>query len=125
MLYDLSKRIRLGATFVFGTGNATTLPISRYFIEQTVINEYGPRNSFRMDDYHRLDLSCTIYSKVKENKKFDSHWVISLYNVYNRMNPYFLYFDNEGDILEGNLEIKAKQVSLFPIIPSVSWNFNF
>jgi hypothetical protein len=125
MLYDLSKRIRFGATFVFGTGNATTLPISRYFIEQTVINEYGPRNSFRMDDYHRLDLSCTIYSKEKENKKFDSHWVISVYNVYNRMNPYFLYFDNEGDILDGSLEIKAKQVSLFPIIPSVSWNFNF
>ena len=42
-----------------------------------------------------------------------------------RANPYFLFFDNEGELLEGNLEIQAKQVSLFPILPAVSWNFSF
>ena len=51
--------------------------------------------------------------------------MFSVYNLYNRANPYFLFFDNEGDLLQGNLEIQAKQVSLFPILPSISWNFSF
>ncbi len=125
LLYELSRRIRLGATFVYGTGNAMTLPVSRYFVEASVINEYGPRNGFRMEPYHRLDLSCTILPKFKQDRRYSGEWVISVYNVYNRMNPYFIYFENEGDILDGDLEIKAKQVSLFPIIPSIAWNFNF
>ena len=58
-------------------------------------------------------------------KKIESNWVFAVYNVYNRRNPYFLYFSNEGNIFEGDLEIKAKQVSLFPIIPSITWNFKF
>jgi hypothetical protein len=48
-----------------------------------------------------------------------------VYNVYNRRNPYFIYFDNEGSVAEGNITVKAKQVSLFPILPSVTWNFHF
>ena len=49
----------------------------------------------------------------------------SIYNVYNRANPYFLYVDNDGDFLEGDFKIAVKQVTLFPIIPSVTWNFEF
>jgi hypothetical protein len=91
-----------------------------------------------MPDYHRLDLSATWYSKeykekkdpetgeiVKEKKKFRSNWAFSIYNVYNRANPYFLYVDNDGDFLAGDFEITVKQVTLFPIIPSVTWNFEF
>ena len=90
-----------------------------------------------MAPYHRLDLSAIWYSKaykikedpegniIKTKKRFRSNWAFSIYNVYNRANPYFLYVDNDGDFLQGNFEISVKQVTLFPIIPSVTWNYEF
>lgn len=48
-----------------------------------------------------------------------------MYNVYNRANPYFIYFDNEGNVGDGSLQVVAKQVSLFSILPSITWNFKF
>jgi len=123
LIYEMNKQISFGATFIYGTGNATTLPIRRYVIENTIVNEYMPRNSFRIEPYHRMDISATI--KSKKDRKIDSEWVISVYNVYNRKNVYFLYIDTQGDPLAGTLSIQAKKVSLFPIIPSISWNFKF
>jgi hypothetical protein len=122
LIYDY-KRWTFGAVFVFATGNAITLPESWYIIENRLTYEYAPRNSIRMPPYHRLDLSATLHGKPK--KRFTSDWVFSVYNVYNRMNPYFLYIDADGDPYDGSLTIKAKQVSLFPILPSVTWNFKF
>jgi len=122
-MYELNKQISFGATFIYGTGLATTLPIRRYVIENTLVNEYMPRNSFRIEPYHRLDISATI--KSKKDRKIDSEWVFSVYNVYNHKNVYFLYIDTEGDPLAGTLNVQAKKVSLFPIIPSISWNFKF
>ncbi|HRB54435.1 MAG TPA: hypothetical protein PLD87_12225, partial [Bacteroidia bacterium] len=58
-------------------------------------------------------------------KRFESSWNFSIYNVYSRMNPYFIYFNNEVDKETGEFKIQAKQVSLFPIIPSVTYNFKF
>ena len=79
-----------------------------------------------MIPYHRADISATFFPKKNDtDRKVDRRWVFSIYNLYNRANPYFLFFDNEGDLLEGTLESQAKQVSLFPILPSVSWNFAF
>lgn len=121
--YELNKRWSFSAVFVFATGNAITMPVSRYTIEGNIVNEYGPRNSFRMKPYHRLDISATL--KGKQSRKFQSSWNFAVYNVYNRANPYFYYFDNEGNVQDGNLKITAKQVSLFPILPSVTWNFKF
>jgi hypothetical protein len=123
LTYDLTKQWTVSSIFVYGTGNAITLPVARYLFEGNIVNEYGARNSFRMAPYHRLDISATYVCKPK--KKFQSSWNFSVFNVYNRHNPYFIYFDNEGDITQGNLKITAKQVSLFPIIPSVTWNFKF
>lgn len=121
--YDLKKSWTFSTVFVYGTGNAMTLPVARYIFESRVVNEYGDRNSFRMAPYHRLDIAATW--KCKPRKRFQSTWNFSVFNVYNRHNPYFIYFDNEGDITKGQLKITAKQVSLFPIIPSVTWNFKF
>ena len=103
-----------------------TLPVQRYFLEGYLTDVFGPRNGYRMIPYHRADLSATYFPKKNETKDgIERRWVFSVYNVYNRANPYFLFFDNEGDLLEGTLQIQAKQVSLFPILPSVSWNFSF
>lgn len=136
--YDLNKRWSFGAAFVYATGNTLTLPTSWYLNGQDLLFNYGARNSTRMPAYHRLDISVTLYDKefkekldpatgemVQHKKRFRSNWVLSVYNIYNRANPYFLYVDNDGDFFKGDFQIKVKQVTLFPIIPSITWNFSF
>ena len=67
-----------------------------------------------------------ITGEVKEvPRKYRSSWTFGVYNAYNRANPYFIYFANEGNLATGNFEVVAKQVSLFSILPSVTWNFKF
>ena len=127
--HKLSEKWTLSSVFVYATGNAITLPTERYMIGGNIYTEYTSRNGFRMDPYHRLDIGAT-YTPAKK-KKFQSSWNFSIYNIYSRKNPYFIYFALEspegvdGNIQEGNLTPKAYQVSIFPILPSVTWNFNF
>ena len=136
--YKVSERLDLGFVFVYASGNAITLPLERYIVEGRVVDVYGARNSFRMAPYHRADVSATLYPKkmkqkrdketgeiIERPRKFSSNWNFSVYNLYNRMNPYFIYFGNNGTVADGTLEIKAYQVSLFPVLPSVTWNFEF
>ena len=125
-MYEHSKRWIFSGVFIFGTGNTTTLPERFYFVSGVLTQSYGDVNSYRMAPYHRLDLSA-IYTpkKKKPNRRLTSSWAFSIYNVYSRMNPYFIYFDQTGNVLDGNLEVKAKQVSLFPVIPSLRWNFTY
>lgn len=138
LMYELSSKWTFGATWVYATGNAMTLPVERFLISGAVdpsnpsyfnglqsltLAGYGPRNDFRMEPYHRLDISVTM--KGKRTKKFQSDWNFSIFNVYNRYNPYFIYFDTNIDKTTNQLKVQAKQVALFPIIPSVTWNFKF
>lgn len=121
--FELNDRWTLGASFVYGTGEAITLPTGRYFIEGNIVNQYTERNGFRMPSYHRMDLSATY--KLRQRERFESELVFSIYNVYSRRNPFFIYNDIEGNLFDGNVNVVAKQVSLFPILPSVSYNFKF
>ncbi|MFI5163814.1 MAG: carboxypeptidase-like regulatory domain-containing protein [Bacteroidia bacterium] len=154
LTYEYNSHWTFGAIFVFATGNTATLPVSWYFIEGQMIPEYGTRNSYRMAPYDRLDLSVTFtpdrknaiarqktrWGKRMQKKNIDisnkempskwyrniqSSWVLSVYNVYDRHNPYFIYFDNSGNVFDGTLNVTAKQVSLFPVLPSITWNFKF
>jgi hypothetical protein len=121
--YELNDHWTFSAIWVYATGNAMTLPISRYIIDGTIVSEYGPVNSYRMPAYHRGDISAT-YTR-KKNKKFQSSWNFSIYNVYNRYNPYYIYFETTGNPSDYYIDTQAKQVSLFPILPSITWNFKF
>lgn len=138
MTHDLNDKWTLGAAFVYATGNAITLPVARYLIEGRIVDEFGERNSYRMIPYHRADISATYTpnktttaidpdtgEEIEIPKRFQSSWAFSIYNLYNRANPYFIYFDYEGDIQSGTFQTQAFQVSLFPILPSVTWNFSF
>ena len=127
--HKLSEKWTLSSVFVYATGNAITLPTERYMVGGNIYTEYTSRNGFRMKPYHRLDIGATYTPKKK--KRFQSSWSFSIYNVYSRKNPYFIYFalesaeGQEGSIQNGDLTPKAYQVSIFPILPSVTWNFNF
>ncbi|HJV18305.1 MAG TPA: TonB-dependent receptor [Sediminibacterium sp.] len=123
--YELSDRWRLSGVFVYGTGSAITVPERFYFVNGVLSQQFGSINSYRMKPYHRMDLAATYTPKPKKPRKYSTNWVFSLYNTYSRMNPYFLYFDQEGSAANGTLKVSAKQVSLFPIIPSVTWNVKF
>ena len=135
-MYEINKHWKVSATFVFASGQRTTLPISYYLIQGQVNYVYGPRNWYQMPAYDRLDLGFT-YSIIPKKKKkinFTSDISVSVYNAYNRMNPFFLYIDAEGAVGGGgnaatgggsikSISFTARQVSLFPILPSVTWNF--
>jgi hypothetical protein len=124
-LYDLNKRWKLSATFVYGSGNATTLPQRFYLVNGVLTQEYSRINEYRLPAYHRLDFAAIYSPKKNENRSWHSEWVFSVYNVYSRKNPYFIYFDQSGSAYNGTLQVQGKQVSLFPIIPAVTWNFKF
>ncbi len=117
-------------TWVFGTGNAISIPRTIYageessdsfsfgsgFFNPEEIYYYGDRNSYRMQSYHRLDASVTFR---KKNRWGERAWVFGVYNAYNRKNPFFIYYDGFGEVRS------FKQFSLFPVIPSVSYRFEF
>jgi hypothetical protein len=122
-IYRLNNLWNLSGVFIFTSGNAFTMPVGRYIIQGNLVNEYGNVNNFRMPAYHRLDLSAT---RTRITPKGNvSSWNFSIYNVYNRANPFYIYFEATGNLEEYRLDIEPVMMSLFPIIPSVSWRFEF
>ncbi len=127
-IYRFNERISLSSSWVYGTGSAITLPVARYYtlphnpadpvppstLNFQLVNEYGGRNQYRMSPYHRLDFAIQFH---KKKKYWERTWEISVYNLYNRKNPYFYYINNENS--------KLQQMSLLPIIPSISYSFKF
>ncbi|MCC6257609.1 MAG: TonB-dependent receptor [Chitinophagaceae bacterium] len=124
-MYELNDKWKFGATFVFGTGNAATLPQRFYIIGGVLTQEYSAINQYRLPSYHRLDLSATLTPKRNYKRKVKREWVFSVFNAYSRKNPFFIYFDQTGSPYTGDLKIQAKQVSIFPILPSITYNLKF
>jgi hypothetical protein len=125
--HNFNEEWDIGATWVYGTGNALTFPQSIYLgmpqangfgnqLEVESVESYGSKNSSRLPSYHRLDFAVNKHSK---KKNFESTWTLGAYNIYNRKNPWFAYLAYE------NTYRVAKQVSLFPIIPSFSYRIQF
>jgi len=125
--HDFKPNRRLSATFVYGTGNALTLPITQYeglrppglegnagtYFQRYDTRSYNGRlNFYRMTAYHRMDLS---YTTTKQKENGERSWIFSVYNAYSRQNPFFL-FQMEGGF---------KQLSIFPIVPSVTYKYSF
>lgn len=132
--------LTFSASWVYGTGNAITLPTKRYIqMDITSTNPfhfipiYTKRGGFRLPAYHRLDLSLVWKLYPLSKKRFKNDLTFSLYNVYDQRNPFFMYIDAvyEGDPAKGTQstnfpdKLEARIVSLFPIIPSITWNFKW
>lgn len=124
--HKIDKRTDFNVTWVFGTGNAISLPLQTYSstAENIPFNNagyysnaiyYGDKNSYRMKAYHRLDIGFNFH---KAKKWGEASWNFGFYNAYNRKNPYFIYLSQDQ-----NGTPVAKQVSLFPVIPSISYTF--
>lgn len=120
--YDITKRISVGATWVYSTGAPVTAPTGRFTYGNQVGPVYSDRNSYRMPNYHRLDFSFTIKNKEREGRKYFSEWNFSVFNVYNRKNAFMITF--EADENNANTTF-ANKIYMFPIVPSVTYNFHF
>jgi hypothetical protein len=90
------------------------------------------RNNIRIPDYHRLDVSATLYGKkYKKNgdrRKNEDYWVFGIYNLYARRNPFSIYFSNGPDrpVPGEPIPTSATRVSIIgTIIPAISYNFKF
>jgi hypothetical protein len=125
VIHHFSPTLTLSGTWVYGTGNATTLSSGRYQLGTgQIFDDYGDRNSYRMAAYHRFDLDL---SKTKKKRWGEVVNSLSIYNVYSRQNPYYIYYEASLINYDGTVNKPAsyRQVSLFPIIPSVSKAFKF
>jgi hypothetical protein len=119
-VYKIGRRLVLSGVWTYATGTAVTFPSGRYVINNVPVPYYTERNGYRMPVYHRLDLSLTLSSKNR--KKFKSQWDFSVYNLYNRHNAYMITF-RESETVPGATE--AVRLSLFGIVPSITYNFKF
>lgn len=136
--FRLNDRITFSGTWVYGMGNAVTLPVSEYVATEhdlsegvqwyqmrnymRTVSDYPEKNNFRMRSYHRLDAGIQFHKKKKWGERI---WEISAYNAYNRKNPFYYYPETEYDETTKTSYGKIKQVSLFPVIPSVTYSFIF
>jgi len=127
-IYQLTEHWTVSADFTYYTGSAFTLPAGKVFasdegsLYDNIYYDYSSRNNARLRAYHRLDVS---FSNLKKTKMFgkpcEREWVFGVYNLYNRQNPYFVYLTTDPITKKP----QAKQVSLLPIIPSITFNFKF
>jgi hypothetical protein len=118
--YSLNKKWDLNANFIYQTGQPTTYPSAQYQFSEFLIPNFEPRNSSRLPAYHRFDLSA-VYVPKKQNKRYSSQWVFGIYNLYNRQNAASIRFQNN---IETGLN-EAIRLSIFGIIPSITYNFKF
>ncbi len=123
--YKLSDHIELGGVFIYGSGRWYTPIKGFYFVERNLSTFYGPRNSSQLEDYHRMDLSLTWYPRPHARKKWKGWWTFSIYNSYNRKNPFFINFEAETDPNTGVSKIEGNKITIFPLIPSVTYNFKW
>lgn len=129
-MYKINDHINISATWVYGSGNAITLPLASYFATYNIVasnqvqysgrdvSYYGEKNSFRMAAYHRADIGIQFHKKLKRCERI---FELSFYNLYNRKNPFF-YFTEYNEVKQKTV---LMQISLFPILPSVSWTYKF
>lgn len=119
--YELNKKWSFNTNFLFQTGIPATFPNGQYQFNGIIIPVYEARNSSRLTNYHRLDLSVNFNPKPDSQKRFKGQWVFSLYNIYNRRNATNITFRENR--MSGRNE--ATRLAIFGIVPAVTYNFQF
>jgi len=123
----IRNKLSISTVWVFASGNTMTIPVGYYLFNGNIITEYSDKNAYRMPPYHRLDIS--VNWNIVKRKHFETGLSLSIYNVYNRKNPFFIFYDSTTNFdLNAqppvfDMTTKAYKMSLFPIIPSITWNF--
>ena len=119
--YALNKKWTFNSNFIFQTGQPTTFPNAQYQYNGITIPSFKGRNEFRLPSYHRLDISAVYTPKPNKNKGLQSEWVFGIYNIYNRRNAASISFGTNSETRVN----EATRLSIFGIVPSISYNFKF
>jgi outer membrane cobalamin receptor len=137
LILRISEKVEISANWLYGTGAAITFPEAVFYAPTSpllgfsdlndgesvgVIIDYGERNSFRLPAFHRLDLNLRLHKKVRWGETF---WNFGVYNAYNRQNPLFLFLRADYSNNPNAPEIRARRMSLLPILPEVNFGFRF
>lgn len=120
--YELRSNLYASATWVYASGAPVTFPTGRFVYGNLIAPVYSDRNAYRLPAYHRLDLGVTWNPGQKRNRNWENSWTLSVYNAYNRHNAFVINFvksKSDPNVLE------AEMIYLFPIIPAITYNFNF
>ena len=119
--YDINEKWKLSSNFIVQSGEPVTYPDSQYEYNGIIIPNYGARNSNRLPTYHRLDISAIYTPKQKREKRLKGEWVFSIYNLYDRKNANSINFRQNSETFRN----EAVKLSIFGIVPSISYNFKF
>jgi hypothetical protein len=139
LMYEFNDRIDVGATWIYSTGNCATLPLQGYhglnlnnnpyigyYYSQTSINHVESRNNYRFNSYQRLDLVANFHKQKKHCERIFS---INIYNTLCHNNP-FIVFPKDYQVYnpmtgETTYMKTLRQICIFPIIPTVSWQYKW
>ena len=125
--FQLSRSWRLAADFNYSTGRPVTLPEIKYQLERSEIVYYSDRNKYRLPAYHRLNVSVSYDGNLKRNKKFNTSWTFSVYNLYGRKNVFSVFYNKELPSMDNDFTrfgLYKLSVIARPI-PPLTFNFNF
>jgi hypothetical protein len=118
--YRFSQRFSVSLNFNYSTGRPLTLPLAKYYLDNTLRVYYSERNAYRVPDYYRADLAINMEGNHKAHKLAHSSWTLAVYNLTGRKNPYSVYFQSQ------NGQVNGYQLSIFgQPIPSLTYNFRF
>ena len=117
--YKLNEKWSFNGNFVYQTGRPTNYPIGQFEFQGIVVPYFGKRNTERLPDYHRMDISAVLTPEKNKNRNWQSEWVFSIYNVYSRRNAASINFRQNEDTGVN----EAVRTSIFGIVPSVTYNF--
>ncbi|MEI7423206.1 MAG: TonB-dependent receptor [Prolixibacteraceae bacterium] len=121
--YELTKRWNLSSTWIFLTGNPTSYPIAKYDVQGNTLYYYADRNSNRIPDYLRLDISVTYDFRKNDKRPYKQSLNFSIYNLYARRNAYSVTFRQNKE--NPNVSDAVRLSIIGSMIPSITYNFNF
>ena len=119
--FKLNNKLTFNTNFIFQTGQPINYPTGQYTYMDLIIPNYGKRNSNRLPNYHRLDISLTLVPNKNKKRNYKSEWVFGFYNIYDRDNANSISFKQNDKTLKN----EAVQLSIFGIVPSITYNFKF
>ena len=125
LTWHINRRARLAGNFDYSSGRALTLPESKYYINNQPVVQFGDRNSFRLPDYHRLDLSISMDENLKVRKQWKGSWTFSIINVYGHKNIYSVYYVDQTPNAQNNYKSSALYKLIIIGVPLFSLTYNF
>lgn len=119
--YSLTRKVFFSGIFTYRTGRPISIPVTAYELNEIPVIDFSDRNNFRLPDYHRLDIALVVEGSNKKKKRIQSHWSLSVYNVYGRKNPYSAFFSYN---VSGS--VKPQQIALIGVpVPSITYGIKF